>query len=221
MQRTDKHITMDLVDELYWDTRLNASKVNVSVHHGVVTLTGQVPTYADSLAAEAAAWRIGGVIDVINETIISYVLPPPLPVDEQIRTQTENLLAWDPVIDEMDIAVTVLHGGVTLEGTVNAHWKRSYIEQKIAGLRGVLAVDNKLAVVPTETISDAVIATDIVAAFDRDLRVRAQDVEVEVDNGIVTLSGSVPDWEARRAAEANASFTAGVMDVRNRLKLAA
>lgn len=219
MERTDKHITMDIIDELYWDPRLDASKVNVSVHNGVVTLTGEVPTYADGMTARAAARRIGGVTDVINDLKVRYVVPPAVPSDTEIKTQAKNMLAWDSAIDERNISVTVIDGVVTLQGNVNAHWKRFLVEQKMAGLRGILEVENKLTVVLTEKVSDEIIAGDVVAAFDRDLRVSFQDIEVEVDNGVVTLSGSVPDLETRQAAEADASFTAGVIDVINLLEL--
>jgi len=58
-------------------------------------------------------------------------------------------------------------------------------------------------------------------ALDRDIRVNAEDVEVEVRDGIVTLTGSVPRWSARRAAGRDVSVTTGVVEVRNDLKLAA
>jgi hyperosmotically inducible periplasmic protein len=221
MKRSDENIKKDIVDELYWDTQIDASKVTVTVDDGVVTLSGEVPTYGDLSRARVAAWGIADVIDVIDDMTVRYVTPPALPSDHEIESRANNMLIWDPAIDEAVVNVSVANGIVTVEGTVDAHWKRSFVEDKLTGIRGILAVVNKLAVVPTKRISDELVAKDVIAALDRDTRVNVDDIEVEVDDGIVTLSGSVPRWAARWAAGRDASQTAGVIDVRNELKLVA
>lgn len=221
MARTDEIIKKDIVNEFCWDSRIDASRVKVTVENGVVTLSGNVPTYGEMSAARMAAWQIEGVLDVVDDLAVSYATPPPLPSDNEIKVRAENTLMWNPVIDETAIAVSVARGIVTLEGTVNAHWKRSFVENKIGDICGIFDIENKLAVVPTERISDEIIARDVIAALDRDMRVHAADVKVEVNGGVVTLSGSVPLWSARWAAGRDASRTAGVVEVSNRLKLAA
>ncbi len=218
--RMDEEIKKDIVDELYWDTRIDASKVTVTVEGGVVTLDGEVPTYGDVVGARAAAYGIDGVIDVIDTLTVRYATTPQLPSDTVIRERILNLLAWETVVNDENITVTVRNGVVSLEGTVNAHWKRLFVENKLAGVNGVLAIENKLAIVPLERISDELIAEDVVNALERDVRVNAEDVEVEVVDGIVTLTGSVPRWNARQAAELDASLTAGVIDVINKVTVA-
>lgn len=219
--RSDEEVKKDIVDELYWDTRIDASQVTVAVADGVVTLDGEVPTYADIVGARAAAYDIEGVMEVVDTLTVRYATPPPLPIDTVIRDRAINLLTWDTVVEEEDITVTVRNGVVTLDGTVNAHWKRMFVENKIAGISGVLAIENKLAVVPMESIGDELIAQDVVSAIDRDVRVNVEDVEVEVDDGVVTLTGDVPRWDAKQAAGLDASLTAGVIKVENQLRLAA
>lgn len=44
-----------------------------------------------------------------------------------------------------------------------------------------------------------------------------EKITVTVNNGIVTLSGSVPNWTAYRLAEDDALNTSGVIDVNNKL----
>jgi osmotically-inducible protein OsmY len=221
MTRLDEEIKKDIVDELYWDTRIDAAKVNVTVNGGVATLSGEVPTFGDLSAARMSAWQIAGVVDVIDELRVAYVTPPTLPTDGEIESRVNSILLWDPVIQDADVSVTVAGGIVTLEGVVNTHWKRRLVEEKIAGIRGVLNIENKLAVAPTEKIGDEYIAEDVVAALDRDINVSPEDVEVQVSNGVVRLFGTVPHWTARQAAERDASLTAGVVDVQNELRLAA
>lgn len=219
--RSDEQIKKDIVDELFWDNRIDASKVNVTVENGVVTLDGEVLTYSDISAARAAAWRMEGVIDVVNNLRVNYTSPPVLPTDDEIRTRANNILAWEPSIDESTIGVSVLGGIVTLEGTVDAYWKKAFAESKVMGIRGILGIENKLAVTPVKTISDEAVANDVVAALKRDVLVDEDQVTVEVTDGTVRLSGKVPGWASRGAAENDAIYTAGVRNVRNELKLAA
>jgi hyperosmotically inducible protein len=51
MARTEEQIKRDVVDQLYWDNRVDASDVTVEVSNGTVTLRGTVPTYFASTAA--------------------------------------------------------------------------------------------------------------------------------------------------------------------------
>lgn len=44
MIRADEEIKRDLVDELYWDYRVDASNVKAEVSDGKVRLTGTVPS---------------------------------------------------------------------------------------------------------------------------------------------------------------------------------
>lgn len=44
-----------------------------------------------------------------------------------------------------------------------------------------------------------------------------EDIKVEAEDGLVTLTGTVPDWHAFRAAFHTASHTAGVVELNNRL----
>ena len=80
-------------------------------------------------------------------------------------------------------------------------------------------VENRLAIVPTRTITDETIGTDIINALKRNVLIAAELVDVRVTNGVVTLSGSVPNWSALRAARNAAYHTAGVIDVRDSLAI--
>ncbi len=221
MRRSDEQIKKDIVDELYWDSRIDASEVTVTVKNGVVTLEGTVPTYADLSAARSAAWRMEGVTNVTDHLTVRHISPPALPTDDEIRTAVENTLAWEPAIHEGDIRVSVANGVVTLEGTVETYWKKPYAENRVSGIRGILGIENKLAVVPSKKVEDEVVAQDVVAALDRDVLVDTEMVHVTVNDGVVTLSGTVPGWASRRAAEDDAALTVGVVGVRNELDVAA
>jgi osmotically-inducible protein OsmY len=140
MNSTDENIKKGIIDELYWDNRIDASQIKITVKNGIITLSGKVPTYNDLSSARVAARRINGVVDVIDEMIVSYATTPALPTDMEIKERVEDILAWDPVIDEAPILVSVKSGIVTLDGTVDAYWKKAAVENKISGIRGVLNI---------------------------------------------------------------------------------
>jgi hypothetical protein len=50
----------------------------------------------------------------------------------------------------------------------------------------------RIAIVPSEDISDELLAEDVMDTIDRNLHVNVDDVDVSVVNGRVTLTGAVP-----------------------------
>ena len=67
--------------------------------------------------------------------------------------------------------------------------------------------------------SDARILEDVCEALTRHGDVDATDIEVAVEGGEVTLSGTVDDRRTKRLAEDVAASCAGVHDVHNRLRV--
>jgi len=78
MTRTSEQIKMDIVDQLYWDARVDASKIEVHVSHGEVTLSGTVPDFESLQAAENDTWMIPGVFSGNHRLSISATRVAPL-----------------------------------------------------------------------------------------------------------------------------------------------
>lgn len=57
-------IHRDVLEELIWDSRVDEKEVGVQVADGVVTLTATVTSWAKRVAAQEAAHRVIGVLDV-------------------------------------------------------------------------------------------------------------------------------------------------------------
>ncbi len=110
-------------------------------------------------------------------------------------------------------------GEVVLEGHVDAYWKVFRAQQIASDVMGVVDIENMLTVVPTETVTDQVIATSIMNAIDRSYAVNVEDVDVKVKDGIVTLSGKLPTRASCEAALECAYNTQGVRDVKDRLHI--
>src|SRR4029079_2898225 len=50
--RSDTEVRLDILDELMWEPTVDANGIGVTVHNGIVTLTGHVSTYSEKRASE-------------------------------------------------------------------------------------------------------------------------------------------------------------------------
>jgi osmotically-inducible protein OsmY len=217
MIRPDEQIKKAVVDHLYWDSSVDSSEIKVEVAEAKVTLTGIVPSHRMMMAAVEDVWSVVGVREVENLLSVRFLPSFTPPSDAELQRSAKSVLAWNPdvYIDEIDVSVK--GGMVTIKGTVDAYWKSWKVENLISNLRGVIDVENHLAVVPTESIVDKEIARHIEAAFNRNVYVFAEDVTVKVEHGKVTLVGKVPTWYARWKAFDTAALTPGVTHIDNEL----
>ncbi|MDY7110102.1 MAG: BON domain-containing protein [Planctomycetota bacterium] len=219
MIRSDEEIKVDIIDQLEWDDRVDASDISATVDNGVVSLRGSVPTWLTRSAAYADAWAVDGVIDVQNALRIE---PPRVnsPEDDaELKRHAEMILGFHPDVDERRASAEVEDGVVTLSGSVDAYWKKLNAEEAVSNIGGVVDIRNNLTVVPRQTALDETIAGQVEAALRRRPLVEAQDIDVQVEGGVVRLSGEVATWAARRSARDAALHTPGVVDVRDRIRI--
>ncbi len=216
---TDAEVKDDINDQLFWDSRVSSDTVNVSVENGRVTLTGSVDSYTAKKAAAQSALDVAGVISVDNELAIELPTTTEIPKDDVLIDRVENLLSINPDLEATDITIKATNGNVILEGTVDSLWKTTVAEDTAYNALGVYNVDNQLAVVYTEKVTDERIAEDIVNALERNVSLDEEDIDVRVTNGKVTLSGKVQNLTQFNEAEDAAFFTTGVTNVENNLTI--
>ncbi len=214
--RRPEDIMVDVSTQLFWDNRINDSNINIEVSGNRVILTGTVPSSTDRWEAEEDAYSIPGVSYVENRLRVNPEAYPE-PSDLEIRSRVENILDWNPTIDTSRMEVEANEGVVTLRGFVDTYWQKARAWEIASNVSGVREVINELKVEPPEEITDEDIKSDIERAFARTGSVNTDRVNVSVQNGIVTLKGTVGDYYAYRTVQEIADYTNGVIDVRNEL----
>lgn len=214
---TDEKIKKDVVDQLYWDSRVDASEIDIEVDDGKVILKGEVPDYGSKASASSDAWTIEGVTAVENDIQVNYPSAMTVPTDEDLASNIRTSLELDADIDATDIDISVTGGIVTLEGAVDTYWKKERVEDVASNAEGLVDLVNKISIVPTEDFLDKNIAEEIVGSISRNFNVDEEEIDVIVKDGEVTLSGKVDDWNAYRAVLDAAEFTPGVTDVKDHL----
>lgn len=215
---SDLSLGDDVLEELDYDPSLDASNIAVMAKDGVVTLTGHVPSYAEKLAAERAAWRVHGVKAIAQK--IEVELPGDKKLgDDDIARRALDILAWDVLVPAERIHVKVSNGWVTLSGEVPWNYQREAAEADIRKLSGVTSVCNNILVEPHARAGD--VRKHIVDALKRHAEVEAARIKVDVHaNGVVAIEGRVDDWEERQAVERAAWSAPGVRSVENRVRIA-
>ena len=206
---TDLRLRDSVMQQLAWDTQVDASDIGIAAHQGVVTLTGFVGTYADKLAAERAAKRVRGVRAVANDIQVRLRLPR---TDVEIATDVARALTLRATLPE-SVQAVVHNGHLTLTGSVPTLFQRVVAEKAIRHIKGVLSVANHITVTPATTPSD--VKRHIVTALHREADLNARRIGVTVTGNTVVLSGEVCTWHERDAAEKAAMHAPGITHVEN------
>lgn len=214
---SQEDIKKAIIDQLYWDSRIDANDVHVTVTGSEVTLTGTVPSYSARTAAIDDAWLVPDVTMVRDDLRVAHPSTITLPTDNEVKSNIEQILAWDSDIDASQIDVRVDRGWVTLQGNESAYWKKLLIEEHVSRISGVTGITNEISITPTGAVADAMIGRDVEAALERNVLIPVNAIDVIVEDGIVTLRGTVPNRAAERAAHNIAQYTFGVTEVRNEL----
>jgi osmotically-inducible protein OsmY len=216
MTKMDTQIHHDVLEELKWDSRVEETEVGVQVANGVVTLSGTVTSWAKRVAAQEAAHRVIGVLDVAND--IQVKVPGGLTrTDTEIAQAVRRALEWDVFVPEAKITSTVTDGWVTLDGAVDTWSQRNDAERAVRNLTGVKLVLNKITVKPAKPVPEDV-RRAIEQALERRAEREARRIRVDVKDGTVTLTGTVDSWAERKSVVAAARFTPGVQAVEDHLR---
>lgn len=134
---------------------------------------------------------------------------------ELIEDVTAELF-FDPRIPDPDgIAVFADEGQVTLRGTVGSYHQKRAAQDAARRVRGVIGVKNEVEVriMIAARRADADIRAAALHALNLDSLVPAQSLDVQVRDGWLTLTGTVP-WQFQRdAAESDVLGLHGLVDV--------
>jgi osmotically-inducible protein OsmY len=137
--------------------------------------------------------------------------------DAQIQTDVQNQLKWEPQLNAAQIGVSVNNGIVTLSGIVDTYPKKMAAERVTKNVIGVKAValDIQVGISPVNRKSDTEIAEACVNALRWDSSVPDDKIKVKVENGTVSMEGTV-EWGYQRLAAKNALVKlTGVKGVNN------
>jgi osmotically-inducible protein OsmY len=213
---TDKDLKQHVQSALDWEPSLDASDVGVSVDEAVVTLRGNVASYAEKVTAERVALRVYGVKAVANDLAVHLVSAFER-TDTEIAQAAVAALKWNTMVPNDRVTVTVNNGWLALNGTLDWQYQKDAAARTVRDLTGVKGVTNNIIVQPRVKTID--VRDKIEAAFKRSAEIDARRVNVTATDGKVILSGNVHSWAERQEAEHAAWAAPGVTQVEDRLTI--
>ncbi len=235
--KTDIEIKDAVKDAFLYDPRVLSFNPDVSVKHGVVTLTGIVDNLKAKNAAEQSAKNVVGAFRVKNYL---KVRPAFIPDDKDLETNVELAMLKNPVVEKWEIDVRANNGVVYLNGTVDSYFEKLEAEDIASKINGVIAVENNLSVFDNNDYyfynyygwntyyppyhidvvynykTDYAIKENIVDELWWSPYVNQDEVNVTVTNGKAILTGTVDTKREKLFAEINA-LEGGATEVENKL----
>ncbi len=145
--------------------------------------------------------------------------------DGWIDGKAEATLLFNGDLNSFDINTDVKDGVVYLTGDVESQVEKRLASELVRNIDGVKEVDNQLTVMNQEQndsslsqdVLDAKIATVVKTSLLLDPEVNGTDIDVDVEQGIVTLKGDVTSSEMHQLAVMLAKNTDDVKKVSDEL----
>ena len=143
--------------------------------------------------------------------------------DSQLQADVMDEIKWDPVLAEAapQIGVTAKDGVITLSGQVDSFYRKHALEAAAQRVHGVsyVAMDVEVQLGSHLKKHDSDIASAIKESFRHLSMIDEEAIDVRVDNGYVTLEGTL-NWNyQRQAAEAYVRNVDGVTGINNLIQL--
>jgi osmotically-inducible protein OsmY len=196
--------------------------VTSAVEDGIVTLTGTVDVYQDKLDAAKAAKKIKNAQGVRNLITVAG----PAVTDAQLREQLSRKLYFDRV-GWYDSAfnyftLSVKDGVVTLGGQTYNDVGRDSARALVQRMEGVKDVVNEVKVSPVSMFDDNIRRRAVRAIYGSSTLGKyaidpARPIRIIVDNGHISLYGTVINEMDKQIAGMRANQIPGAFSVQNNL----
>ena len=214
--KSDKAIKDVLTSAYLIDPRMSLRHLTVEVQDGVVTLQGKVPHFKIKKEAEKVAQHTRGVLWVEN---FIKVGPKANISAESLEQKVSKALNQNVYVNSYNIIASAVKGKVYLAGTAHSDFEKEEAERAISDLSGVMEIKNQIIVKdPWKWKRDKILHKDINDEFWWSLFVDSEDISVQVENGTVTLQGTVDSWWEQEMAVRNA-YEGGAKYVENQLTI--
>ncbi len=194
---TDANIGLAIEYRLAQDHRVQENLIEVVVERGIVTFTGRVDNLLSKERASALAETIKGVRSVINRIIVA---PSTQLDDENIQHHVQSALLENPATELYEIDVTVQDGSVHLQGTVQSWQEKQLALQVAKGVNGIKTLTHDIMIKTIDDRSDHAIREEIIQRLTYDVWVNPESLDVVVQDGTVSLSGTVNSLDQKSRA---------------------
>ncbi len=206
-----KSEVMDAIeDEFIFDGAVPHQSLDMEMNSGVLTIRGTVNNILAKERATVIAETVRGVKSVVN---LIDVKPGTSVTAAGLAANIEDALLQDPATESYEVDVNATEKGkVTLTGTVDSWQERGLCATVAKSVRGVTGLENNITVDYDSQRTDYDISKEIERRLKWDVLVDDAMIDVNVDDGNVTLTGTVGSAAEKSQARYNA-LVAGTENV--------
>ncbi|WP_353810221.1 BON domain-containing protein [Agromyces sp. SYSU T00194] len=210
---TDRAVRTAVQEELDWSPDVDSTRIGVAVDEGVVTVSGQVDTYAERMAALRAVHRVRGVRAVVDDVAVQ---PSGRSAASEldVAREVEHALDWASDVPA-EVRAEIRGHDVTLTGEVDWEFQRLAAKRAIEHLRGIRNVTNRITLRARPSAADT--QEHIRRALTRNAQLDAEGIDVSVSDCTVTLTGTVQSWAEKQQANHAAWASPHVAEVIDRI----
>jgi osmotically-inducible protein OsmY len=212
---TDSELQRHVREELEWAPAVDASRIGVSAHHGIVHLEAEVADAAQAAAAREAALRVHGTTGLVDHLVVASDTDL---TDEALGERVLQALRHTVCVPP-EIRPTVHEGTVTLSGAARWQFERELAERTVVHLVGVRGVTNDIELTERPSASDT--TERVRQAIVRNASLDARSIVVHVSGTEVVLEGRVRSYAERQQAAIAAWSSPHVTQVHNRIHIQA
>jgi osmotically-inducible protein OsmY len=139
--------------------------------------------------------------------------------DDRIVKSARNSYVFQVYLKGDDIKIESKNGAVTLTGVVSEEFHKSLAKETVEALPGVVSVDNRLELkgAPPTANSDAWVEVKVKSTLLFHRSVSAEDTEIDVKYGVVTLRGKATSQAQKELTTEYAKDVEGVKSVNNEM----
>lgn len=221
--RFDEDIRQDVISKISRDIYLAGLPINVQVTNRSVLLSGTVSSAYQKARAVRTARQISDVEDVDCLLQIDWQSTPDIlnksshMTNQQLSSTVLDELYQDLAITDPFVITTESSlGHLTIRGTVPSSYHKQAAEENAREIPGVIWISNLLHINPARR-EDKNIQNDIQFDLDSDYLFVNKEIAIQVEAGIVTLSGDVNTLYEKVCAADIASRVRGVLTVINHI----
>ena len=200
LELSDAAVSEAVKNELLAQAAIPPDAVRVTTDQGVVRLEGTVPNLLAKNQAAREAESVRGVRALVNLLQVDAERRP----DELIEADVREALAHDPATADETIEVDVRGGKALLKGLVDSPGERDLVAWVASSVVGLRSIENEIALRSAASRSDEDIRQEIAARLHWDALVNGTLVRVAVQDGRVTLQGTLGSLAAKRRLERTA-----------------
>ncbi len=196
--------------------------LQASTEDGIVTLSGTVDLYQQKLDAAKKVRKLDKVQGVRNEVAVSTTAP-----DAELTAKLERKLHYDRIgydneFNFVDVAVN--NGVATLNGETRTDVGRDSALSLVNNMPGVKDVVDNIKVSPVSGFDDRIRISALRALYRDPVLSRyasdpAKPIRIVVDNGKLSLFGTVASAMDKQIAGIRANQVFGVFSVQNNLEV--